>query len=257
MMRSSWIIWVIVICGLGTMYMAVYPAFSNDADAVRKIFSNVPPSVRSGLGLDIEALLSFLGFFAFTFLNITLAAGIHAMLTGLGIFSREQRSKTTDFLLSKPRTRTNLFIQKFLAGLVTILGIWVIFSVVMFVLTRLFGAGDFSLKRFAGILFGMLAVQLWLYVFGIFVSQLMKRMKTTVPTALAVVFGFFLVGVVGAILNEPKARYFSPFKFFDYVGMAAGKSYEPVYIIIAASTTVLFGTLAYMLYRKRDIRSAL
>ena len=256
MLRVGALLWILVLVGIVLMYVALYPTFSSDAELTRKMFANLPPAVKAALKIDVDAMLSFLGFFAFTFTNLTLFAGIHAMHTGVSILSREQRSKTTDFLLSKPRSRSSVFFQKYAAGLLTIVVTWIVVTVAAFGLGKAFGAGDFSLESFGLLMLALLMVQLWFFVCGTFVAGLLRRIKSTIPVTLAVTFGFFMVGMLGAILGDAWLRYLSPFKFFDYVDIAAGKGYELVYVIIAAVSIAAMLVLTYVLYTKKDVRAA-
>lgn len=255
MMRTGTIIWALALCGMLLMYIGLYPTFSNDAAATQKIFASLPPAIKAALNLDVDALLSFLGFFAFTFTNITLIASIHAMHTGVSIASRESRSKTTDFLLSKPRSRTGIFVQKYLAGVSVIIAVWIVMTAAAFGLAKVFGAGDFSVRHFGLLLLTLLITQLWFFTCGIFVAGLLPRLKSTIPTTLAVVFGFFMIGMLEALLNDQNLRYVSPFKFFNYFDIVSGKGYELPYLIVAGVSAVVMLTVAYLLYKKRDTRA--
>lgn len=256
MMRAGWVIWILALCGVLLMYIALYPTFSGDAEVTKKIFESVPPAIKTALKIDVDTLLSFLGFFAFTFTNITLMAAIHAMHTGVSILSRETRSKTTDFLLSKPRSRTSIFVQKYCAGLFVVLVTWGVMTAAVFGFAKAFGAGDFSIGRFALLMLALFIIQLWFFACGMFAAQIMRRLRSTIPVTLAVVFGFFMVGMLGAILGDEKLRYLSPFQFFDYVDIVAGKGYEPVYGIVAAVSFAAMLAVTYLLYVKRDVKAA-
>lgn len=256
MMRGGWVLWIGALCGALLMYIALYPTFSSDAEATRKLFASLPPAISDALGIDVVTMLSFLGFFAFTFTNLTLIAAVHAMHTGLSVLSREARSKTTDFLLTKPSSRTNAFVQKCAAGLLVIVVTWAAMTAAAFGFAKAFGAGDFSVRRFVLLMLAMLIVQLWFFVCGVFVAQCLPRLKATIPTTLAVVFGFFITGMLGAILNDEYLRYLSPLRFFDYVSIAGGNGYELSYLGIAVITSVAMLATAYTLYVRRDVRAA-
>lgn len=255
MLRTGTILWVVALCGIVLMYISLYPTFSSDADLTRKLFDNFPPAFRAAFGIDVEAMLSFLGFFAFTFTNLTLFASIHAMHTGVSILSRESRSKTTDFLFSKPRSRTNIFMQKYVAGIVVVLITWVIVTVAAFSFAKAFGAGDFDLGRFAQLMGALLMLQLWFFACGMLAAQLRPRLKSTIPITLAVTFGFFMLSTLGAILGDEKFRYVSPFKFFDYMRIVTGNGYELVYVLIVAGSFAAMLIATYMLYTKRDTKA--
>lgn len=256
MMRTGMLVWMVALAGIVLMYIAIYPVFSSDAEATKKLFENLPPAFKTAFSIDVDTLLSFLGYFAFTFVNLTLFAGIHAMHTGLSVLSREQRSKTTDFLLSKPRSRASLFLQKYLAGLIAVILTWGVVTVSAYGFAKAFGAGEFSLPNFILLMLALLMVQLWFFACGAFTAQVMRKVKSTIPITLGVVFGFFMIGMLGALLGDEKFRYFSPFKFINYLDVAAGKGYELVYIIVAVVTFVVMAVASYVIYTKRDIKAA-
>lgn len=255
MLRTGTILWVVALSGIVLMYISLYPTFSNDAELTRKLFDTFPPAFKAAFGINIEAMLSFLGFFAFTFTNLTLFASIHAMHTGVSILSRESRSKTTDFLFSKPRSRTSLFVQKYIAGVVVVLMTWAAITLAAFGFAKLFGAGAFDVGRFAQLMGALLMLQLWFFTCGVFTAQLRPKLKSTIPTTLAVTFGFFMLSMLGAILGDEKLRYISPFKFFDYMKIVSEGGYEAVYVCIAAGSLVVMLVTTYVLYIKRDTKA--
>lgn len=255
MLRTSALLWALALSGVVLMYLSIYPTFAHDAQLTKELFNNFPPAFRAAFSINVDTLLSFLGFFAFTFTNITLIASVHATYTGVTLLSRESRSKTTDFLLSKPRSRTSIFLQKFLAGLIIIVLTWLVLVAVSFGLAKAFGAGAFSGRNFMLLMGALLMLQLWFYVAGLLVTQLLPRLKSTIPVTLAVTFGFFMVSMLAAILGDAHLRYFSPFKFFNYIDIAAGKGYEPLYICIAGISMLVMLGATYLIYAKRDTRA--
>lgn len=253
MMRAATIVWLSILCLLALMYIALYPTFAADAEATKKIFDEMPAAFRTAMNIDVNTMLSFLGFFAFTFTNISLAAGLYGMFVGVSLLSREQRSKTTDFLLSKPRSRSNVFVQKILAGFCTITAVWLAFTAFSFLLAKIFHAGDFDIARFLGLMSALYAVIVWFFACGLLVSQVKKRIKSPLPVTFGVGFGLFVVGIVGAILQEDKIRYISPFRYFDYVDIAAGKGVEMKFVVIALVTIIISALVAYRIYTKKDV----
>lgn len=256
MMRWSTIIWIAALAGVVLMYLSIYPTFAHDANLTKTLFDNFPPAFKAAFSIDVDTLLSFLGFFAFTFTNLTLIASIHAMYTGVNLLSRESRSKTTDFLLTKPRRRATIYCQKLCAGVTIIVVTWGILYGTAFGLAKAFGAGNFNVHYFTLLMLSLLIVQLWFLICGFLAAQQLPRLKSTIPVTLAVVFGFFMIGMLAAIINDTHLRYFSPFKFFNYVDIVAGKGYELVYLVIAGISVLVMLVASYILYTKRDVRAA-
>lgn len=255
MLRLGTILWIVALSGLVLMYIALYPTFSSDAELTKTLFENFPPAFKAAFGINVDTMLSFLGFFAFTFTELTLFASIYAMNTGVSVLSRESRSKTTDFLLSKPRSRTSIFLQKYVAGLVVMFVTWTVVTLAAFGLAKAFGAGDFDTWRFGQLMGVLLILQVWFFACGMFVAELRPKLKSTIPTTLAVTFGFFMLSMLGAILGDEKLRYVSPFRFFDYMGIVSGNGYEVVYAIIAATSFVAMFVATYLMYTRRDTKA--
>lgn len=253
--RTLSIVWAFVLIGLSLMYAAIYPTFAHDASAMRDVFAHIPEQVRAVLSIDVNAMLTFLGFFAITFTNLSLFGSIYAMYTGLSIFSREARNKTTDFLLTKPRTRSSIFIEKFLAGFTLVVIVWIVLTVVTFALAKIFGAGDFSVTRYFMMMAGLLMTQVWFYAAGIATSQLVGKVKAVISPTLTVTFGFFMVGVVGSIVGVHALRYLSPFKYVDYVQLATGHQYAASYLIAGAVGVVAFVIISWRRYVQRNERA--
>ena len=111
-LRIMLLLWALAFVALITIYISVYPSFSKDAAATQQLFATLPFAVHAALGMNVETLFSFLGFLGNVFTVILLASAMFGASLGLGLFSREGRARTTDFLLTKPRRRSSIFFAK-------------------------------------------------------------------------------------------------------------------------------------------------
>lgn len=253
--RGMVIGWTCAIVALALVYMSVFPAFSQDAAAVRSVLGHMPPAVRSAFKIDIETMLSFLGFYSFTFTLLTLLGGFAAVGLGLGIFSREERSKTTDFLLSKPVKRREVFFAKISAGLLLLLLMVGVFTIAEYGFIHWFDVGAYDTDRFLRLQFVYLLIVVWLYGFGVVVSQLV-RIRSVIAATLGIVFSFFVVGIVGAIVGDETFRYISPFKAIDVMQVAAGAQLDLGYAWLLAAVFGAGLVYAYYVYTRREVRAS-
>lgn len=252
--RGMLIGWTLAVMALALVYMSVFPAFSNDAGAVRDLLKTMPPSVTNAFKLDVDTLLSFLGYYSFTMTMLSLLGGFAAVGLGLSIFSREEQSKTTDFLLSKPVRRWEVFVAKFLAGILQLVVLVAVFTLAVYALSLLFDVGEYDLGRFLWLQMVYFVVLLWLYVFGAMLTQLIQ-VRSVVATTLGTVFTFFVLGFIGALLDEDKFRYISPFKAVDVMEVAGGKHVNFSYICLLVVVGLICIVYAYYRYTKKDVRS--
>lgn len=251
-LRLQTIVWMSALSLVSLMFVSLYPAFSNDMAVSQQLLSNFPPMVREMLGLSMSAFTTFLGFYSFTLIDIMLVGAAQGMGLGLGVMVREQQSKTTDFLLTKPITRTKVFVTKLAAILTVLAATFVVYCLVVCLLAGLFGVGSFDNAKFMVVNASFLAIQLWFMTLGIAVSQLARRVRSVVTYTLGAVFGLFAVGLVGTIIGDEKFRYFSPFKYMDYLTYITEGSIDGKYWLVGG--VVALGMLAtgYVLYVRRD-----
>lgn len=254
MARRSMIAWIIALALITVMFLSLFPAFNTDAETSRRLIENFPPQVRAMFGMSADLFFTFLGFYAYTFTYVGLAGAVQAMNLGLTMLSREVSSKTTDFLLSKPVSRTRIFVGKLLAALTVLLITNVILVGTTLVMALCIGAWGFDLTTFWLLSLAFLLVQLMFLSIGILVSQLM-RIKSVIAVSLGITFGFFVIGLLQALANDDKLRYITPFKYFDHMNIVAHNSYEMQFVWLALAVIVVPSVIGYVRYLTHDTRS--
>ncbi len=103
--RKSTIVWTCALVAVSILFLSLFPSFSKDVAEFNKILESFPEGVRKALGISIDTISTFIGFYSYVFLYIVLCGSIQAMNLGVSILSKEVREKTADFLLTKPVTR--------------------------------------------------------------------------------------------------------------------------------------------------------
>lgn len=256
-LRGSFLVWTLTLSGLAILFLTLYPAFTNDVSASQHIIAGLPIAVRTGLGIAVASIFTFFGFLGYIFTYVVLCGSIQAMNLGLGMLSREDLSKTTDFLLSKPITRSKIYAAKLAAAMVTIIMTIAVFGLVLYVGALTIDTPDFDATTLWLMIVSLFCIQLFFLALGIVVSIIKKRIKSISPLSLGIVFGFFLIGVFGAIIGEEKIRYVTPFKFYNYSYIVFHNSYELKFLIINIVFVLSCLLLGWVLFKKRDIPSVI
>lgn len=251
-LRTTTVLWWIGLAILIAVYVSVYPSFSRDVEATKKIFGAFPAAFHAALGFDMSVMFSFLGFLGNIFSVILLAAAIHGASLGVGIFSRERRSRTTDFLLSKPRRRTSLYLSKLTTGLciIALTTLWVF--IVTYIMSVLVGVGTYDMTVFAMIIGVFGGIELWFFAVGALVAECMRKLKTVTPVALSLGFGMFLIGTIGTLIDKKAIRWIAPEKYIDFPYLITHGHYELPYLAVGASIIVVAVSASFVLYTRRD-----
>lgn len=256
-MRVTSIIWIIAILALTSMYLSIYPAFSKDATQLLETLKHLPPAVHHimGMGGNLK-LFSFFGFFGNVFPFITLIGAIQAAVVGLGILSKEPATSTTDFLLSKPRSRISIYVQKILAGGIVLFITEVIVTATSYALAKSFGSGDIDMTQYMLFWGAFALIQFWFYALGLLVSQIAKKIKSVAPLAIGMSFGFFLLALFGMIVGDDTVRWMTPFRFIDYQKIVNDSAYDLSHFLYGIAILIVCGVISFIVYTKKDIPAA-
>lgn len=254
--RKSTIIWTCSLAALIILYLAIFPAFSNDIAETKKLLEGFPEGLRKAMGLSLENFFTLLGFYSYVFIYITLCGSIQAMNLGTSIISKEVRTKTADFLLTKPVSRNRIMTAKLLAALTSLIITNLIYLFIAGYMALLIKPGAFSMKIFLMISATLFFIQLIFLVLGVVVSVFVPRIKSVLPISLGTVFGFFILNMFDSIIGEKALRYITPFKYFDTAYIIKNASYETTFIVIELIFIFVALTVSYLVYSKKDIHTA-
>lgn len=255
MMRTATILWVLGLCLLAGMYFSVYPTFTNDADTMRGVFSSMPEAFRKTMNVDIDKMLSFLGYYSFTMNVIGLVAACAATSIGMVVMTREKSSKTVDFLLTKPVSRTSLFVQKICAGVFMVLTVSISYGFLSYAIAVLAGASNIDIAIFSLLNVALLLVMLSFFAIGVLVAQLARKIRSVTAATIAVSFGFFAIGTVLQLTDAYKAKYLSPIQFFSYTDIVTDGTLHIHGVAMSVLVLFVCAGAAYIVYNNRDVPS--
>lgn len=259
-LRQAWgstLGWMTAIILFTSLYLSVYPAFSNDVEQLRQTFANLPPAMQQVMGIGSMDIFSFLGFFGNIFPMITLVGGIMALIIGLGSLSKEQRFKTSEFILTKPRTRSNIFLQKILVAVLILAITQVVAAGVSWLIAYSMGVEDLSGRHFMMFWGAFALIQYWLFALGLLISQVVRRLKSIIAPAMGIGFGLFLLSTLGAILGDDMMRWLTPFRFIDYGQIVEQGTYDMPHVYYALGGIGLCLVLSYLIYTRKDVASTI
>ncbi len=254
--RVSTIIWVVSFAVMVYMFLMIFTSFTKDIKDSQRLIVNLPAAVRAAFDISIKNFFTIYGFFAYLLSFISLTGAVQAMNLGVGIISKEDSGKTSDFLLTKPISRSKVITSKMLAALSIILITNIIFNISALITARIVVSGNLDIKLFLLLSATLLMVQMFFLALGFLMAVILKKVKSVVAVSLPTVFTFFIIGALGAIIGDDKVRYLSPFKYFDSAYIIDHAGYEVNFLIIETIFVIVAVSLSYLIYIKKDIKAA-
>ncbi|XRG78681.1 ABC transporter permease subunit [Rossellomorea sp. GAMAL-10_SWC] len=253
--RKSTFIWTASLMAIVVFFLSLFPAIAKDYVQFSKVLEGYPEGVRKALGLEIESFGNVLGFYSYVFIYISLCGAIQAMILGTSIISKEVREKTADFLLTKPVTRTKVMSSKIFAGVASLAITNVFYLVATIMMAQHVKTADYSSKSIILLSVSLFITQLLFLGIGILISVVLPKIKAVLSISLAIVFGFFVVGMVVATDESNAKRFLSPFKYFEPKYIIAHSKFESNFLFASIGMILVSIIVSYMIYKKRDIHA--
>ena len=122
---------------------------------------------------------------------------------------------------------------------------------------NLFSNGrTYETKPLILLLLSIVIFQLFFLSVGMVISLLMKRVRSVTPYAMALAFGMYILSAFGGMLGDVKLELLTPFKHFEPNYIINNAAYDLPLVMITVVVIVVSIVGSYVLYNRRDMRSA-
>jgi ABC-2 type transport system permease protein len=252
--RKALIIWSICMF-LGVLSgMAKYTGYSSGANS--DVFNKMPFTMKALFGFGSFDVTTISGFFAFLFTYLVVAAAIHAVLLGNGIVAKEERDKTSEFLMTKPVSRTAIITSKLFAAAVNVIIVNVVSLLSSIAMVAVYNKGKDITGEILAFFISMLIIQVIFLSFGAFLAVLIKNSKASGSLAAGILFVSYLISKITDLTDKVNyLNILSPFKYFNNVDIVNGNGLSLFATVVSILLSAAFFGSAYILYQKRDLKT--
>ncbi len=249
----SLIVWAIGLCAAVVILIsAVFPAFNESIDSMMEVLKGFPPEFAAVFGLTDVDTFNFSWFYMFINTYISLFGAIMAASFALNVFAREKRSKSVDFLFSKPLARESIFLQKFLSVLVSLILFNAVYILVCAVMYLSAGQPRETLPELIFAAASLFFTQLVFMSVGILIAVFSKKIRSVSGTAAAVGFAGFILSVLPNLIKEDALLYIAPMKYFDPTGVFSGAGYDTKFVVTAVAVVIVCLSASYLKFTRSD-----
>ncbi len=247
--------WTIGLTATAAMFLSLYPSLVEQTTIFKDLLESFPPEFQKLFGINQLTVTSLIGYFGFTFTYITLLGAVQAMSLGISVFAKEISGKTSDFLMTKPISRIQIFTSKALAATSLVALLNIAFSLITFVITRLTFDNPLRTRTYILITLSLFFVQLFFLCLGFLTGIWIKKIKTVIALSLPTALGFYIVGMMDSLIGREGIKYFTPFRFFDYEYIDTNLSYEWQFVLLEIVLVCAFLYIARRIYLTRDVHA--
>ena len=247
-------IWTIVVVFLTLMTMAMFPLMKGMGESMDSMMKMLPPAMLKAFGIDPQMWSSILGLYNTYFgFYLVLLMGIFTGTNGANAFSKEQREKTAEFLITKPITRSQVFWTKMLNVLTLLILIFGIQTFAAYLGIIMFGDGvnwtTFFTMHFHGFI-----LLIFFTAIGVLLSMLLKAKVNFMGAIVGLVFGSYFLDAISKAVEEVKwLGYLSPNHYLNFNIFIPnyGLNWPSILFFLVLSLVLII--TSYFIFQKKDI----
>jgi len=247
--------YLIAACLISSMMMSFYSLLQSDMKGFMDVLDNFPAPMKAIMGISVELFTSPIGYYAFVFTFVSILFAIQSIGLGAGIFSKEIREKTADFLMTKPVSRTSIFTQKILAASSLLMVSGLIYSAIIGTIIYLFSESKFDTGLFVKMSLSLLILQQTFLFIGTAISQILPKIKSVLPIAVGIGSFFYAISAFAVTSDDDKLRFLTPFQYNRPDSIVFSGELELKFIISAILVVMICTVFSLIRFIKKDIHS--
>ncbi|OPJ63798.1 ABC transporter permease subunit [Clostridium oryzae] len=250
--RKALIIWSVCMFVFVLSGMSKYTAYSSGAN--NEIFNKMPHTMKALFGFGSFDVTKMSGFFAFLFPYLALTTAIHAVLIGSGIIAKEERDKTTEFLMTKPVSRTIIITSKLLAAFVNVVIINLVTLISSIIIVGAYNKEKDISNEIIMFLVSMFIIQLIFLSLGALIAASIRKPKAAGSIGTGILLGAYVISKITDFTDRVNyLNLLSPFKYFSYKSIINGEGLNLLIVSLSIILIAVFSASAYFFYLKRDL----
>lgn len=236
--------------------MSVFRTFIENQSKITGMISLIPKEALQFKGIsNFDDLLSVLGFYAANNVIYMMVLGsIFAIVLSSNILLKEEYNKTAEYLLTRPLTRSEIFISKLSVLLLYIFLLNMVTALAGFICMQLVKKAPFNIGSFLILSLYTLLLNILFGSAGLFISTLIKRAKPITTFSIGLVLIFYFIYTLSKITESAaKIGYLSPFKYVDVDVINPSYKLDFWNLLYFTGISLLLIGISYRKYIRKDI----
>lgn len=251
--RKSLVFWSLGVVFFLLAAMSKYQGYVKSGVSITEMLKGMPSALGAVFGVGNIDLSKANGYFTICVLYLAIMLGVHAVLLGSRIISKEEVDKTAEFLFTKPITRGQVFAAKILAGFTVMVTLTVVTAASSVLVVGAFNEGPSINTDILLMMPSIFIIQLIFLTIGISFAAIMRRPKRAGQLSAAVLLATYILSAFLEITDKyDYLKYLTPFAYFDAKTIFIDRGYNISNLVISAVFVLAFLALSQVVFKKRD-----
>lgn len=249
--KTSFLIWTAVIGFLLMVCVFLFPEMKGQMESISDTFASMG-SFTAAFGMDRLNFGTLIGFYAIECGNILgLGGAFYAVLCAVGILEKEEKDKTTEFLLVHPVSRIRIITEKLIAVFIQITALnLIIYAVSVGSMTMIGEEIPWKEVNLLHLAYYLLQIELSGICFGI--SAFLRKGSMGVGLGIATMM-YFLNLIANITESAEFLKYITPFGYCEGADIVSNGKLDGTMVTIGIVMGIIGITVAYLHYTRKDI----
>lgn len=249
--KTSFLIWTAAIGFLLMVCVFLFPEMKGQMESISDTFASMG-SFTAAFGMDRLNFGTLIGFYAIECGNILgLGGAFYAVLCAVGILAKEEKDKTTEFLLVHPVSRIRIITEKLIAVFIQITALnLIIYAVSVGSMTMIGEEIPWKEVNLLHLAYYLLQIELSGICFGI--SAFLRKGSMGVGLGIATMM-YFLNLIANITESAEFLKYITPFGYCEGADIVSNGKLDGTMVTIGIVMGIIGITVAYLHYTRKDI----
>jgi len=222
---------------------------------LNELVAGMPKAVQMFIGGGLFDLSKASGYYGMMYMYLLLMAAIYAVTLGAGTIAKEERDRTTEFLMVKPLSRQRIILEKLTAVLINTVIYDLCSLFVTIVVLSALDKDENMVSSIVTLTLGMLFVQLIFISLGSALASVYKDAKRATELSVSFLLGTYFIHIAMGMTDRLGfLRVLTPFDYFDTAKIVSGSSLSWEYVVLSILLVVLLTSITFIAYQKRDLK---
>ena len=238
------------------MYVGMFPTIQEEAESFNELIKNYPESFMKAFGIDEQITFDKIeNFLSIEHFSLVWPIMMIFFMIAIATFSlaTEVEKGTAEILLSRPVSRVEIFLARYLAGIIILL-IFTLISVYSLIPLAELHNIEYALENYCtmtilGLLFG------WaVFSFAMMLSAIFSEKGRVYMIGGMTIVGMYIANVASSLLEKlENLQYISFFHYYDYQAALVENHIDELSIYVFIGVAVVCTCVGLIWFNKRDV----
>ncbi|MBW4828112.1 MAG: ABC transporter permease [Clostridiaceae bacterium] len=249
----SMILWSVAIILLMSIQMIKFESFAGNSN-INEFMESLSQGVLSAIGMSNLNIATLEGFISTISPYLYLILGIHAVLLGSSIISKEERDRTVEYLFTLPISRRKVVWNKLISAIINLILLNFVTLAATLISSIRYEKNECFYKFIVLLFLAIFIVQLIFLSIGMLVASINKKYKKSGNISVSILMITFVISsLINMVDSVDILKYITPFKFFDANYILNEGKLELVFIVISLLIIGFGISGTFIFFSKRDL----